>query len=49
MNYYRVNFVLKKKHNFSIDELDDVMPFEKEIYVALIIEQQEKERQNKNG
>lgn len=36
-DYYSQNFLLKTDHNFSITEIENMLPFEKEIYVSLII------------
>lgn len=47
LNYYKLNFALKKYHGYSYDELDEMIPFEKEIYVSLLLESLEKERQQK--
>lgn len=39
-NYYKTNFYLMYKHNFSLTELEDgMMPWEREIYTALLIEE----------
>jgi hypothetical protein len=42
---------LKKHHGFSIDELENMMPFERDIYVVLlkqwIEEQERKNAENK--
>ena len=47
-NYYRTNFQLMQHHNYSLTELDHMMPWEREIYVTLLMEhikeENEKER-----
>ena len=35
-NYYTLNFQLKKLHGFGIDELENMIPFERDIYVVLL-------------
>jgi hypothetical protein len=45
-NHYRLNHTLTSEHNISVTEIEDMMPFEREIFVALIIETQEKKKQN---
>ena len=43
-NYYTLNFNLVKHHGFSLTELEDMLPFERDIYVVLLrqwLEQQE--------
>ena len=37
IEYYRVNFLLMNEHNFSLAEIEDMTPYEKEIYVLLLI------------
>ena len=46
-NYYKTNFALMQHHNYSLSELDSMMPWEREIYVGLLAEflQKEKEKQ----
>jgi hypothetical protein len=36
------------KHSYSLSELEQMIPYEREIYVTLLIQQLEKEA-NKNG
>lgn len=42
-NFYETNFFMKKEYNFSIDEIENMHPFEKHIYV-IFIERSEKEK-----
>lgn len=51
-NYYKTNFALMQHHKYSLNELEDMMPFEREIYILLLSQhvQQENERiQNQNN
>lgn len=45
-NYYRTNSQLMIIYKFSLAELESMIPFEREIYLALLIQhlQEEKER-----
>ena len=49
MNYFRVNFSLINHHKFSLTEFNDMIPWEKQIYVRMlndyIKEQNEKMKQ----
>ena len=36
MNYYRTNFNLMQHHKYSLTELDDLIPWEKQIYVKML-------------
>lgn len=35
-NMYEMNFILMDEHKYSLLEIEDMMPFEREIYVALL-------------
>ena len=36
-NHYMTNFNLMQHHKYSLTELDNMIPFEREIYVQLLI------------
>ena len=44
-NYYKTNFALMQHHNYSLSELDEMMPWEREIYVGLLMEWIKKENE----
>ena len=48
-NYYKTNFGMMQHHNYSLTELENMMPWEREIYVGLLLEhiKEEKERHEK--
>ena len=49
-NYYTLNFQLMKNHNFSLTEIENMIPYEREIYVNLLIKQlKEEEERRKHG
>jgi hypothetical protein len=52
-SYYRVNFALFQHHKWSLTELENLIPWEKEIYITLLkefIEQENiKNQQNNHG
>ena len=37
-NYYRTNFGLMQHHDYSLAELENMMPWEREIYIGLLME-----------
>jgi hypothetical protein len=45
-NYYRINFSLMHDHHFTLEAIDGMMPWEREIYLVLLKEwiKEEKER-----
>jgi len=49
-NMYQLNFALMQHHNYSLTELDDMIPFERDIYVTLLeqfLKEQEEEMKNR--
>ncbi len=36
-NMYKTNFALMQHHKYSLTELENMMPWEREIYVSLLI------------
>lgn len=46
MNYYYLIFAMAQHHNYSITEIENMMPFERDVYVQLLMNylQEEKER-----
>ncbi len=44
-NYYKTNFALMQHHKYSLEELDNMIPFEREIYVTLLINWLEEENE----
>ncbi len=46
MAYYKNNVLLKKLHSLSLYELDEMMPWERNIYISLL--NQYTENQNKD-
>ena len=44
-NHYKTNFALMQHHKYSLTELDNMMPWERVVYVNLLIAHlQEEER-----
>tara|TARA_Y100000994_G_scaffold154310_1_gene126410 strand:- start:533 stop:724 length:192 start_codon:yes stop_codon:yes gene_type:complete len=54
-NYYKTNFGMMQYHKYSLTEIENMMPWEREIYIGLLMEhiKEENERiereNNKNG
>ena len=47
-NYYKTNFALMQHHKYSLTELENMMPWERDVYVNLLIAHiQEEERRQK--
>ena len=51
VNYYQLNFSLINNHNYSLSELENMIPWERDIYVTMLInyvnEQNEKLKHKK--
>ncbi len=53
-NYYYVTFSLAQHHGYSLNDLENLLPFELELYVQLLVDyikqqQQEAENKKRNG
>jgi len=50
-NYYQTVFALCQHHKYSISDVEDLLPFERDIYVTMLIDylEKEKERLRKSG
>jgi hypothetical protein len=52
-SYYRINFALMQHHKYSLTEVENMMPWERDIYLALlnqyIEEENLKAKQAANG
>tara|TARA_B100000927_G_scaffold22742_1_gene17274 strand:- start:151 stop:330 length:180 start_codon:yes stop_codon:yes gene_type:complete len=51
--YYKINFALIQHHKYSLTEIENMIPWEKEIYVSLLQQHIEEEnlkaQQRQNG
>ena len=51
-SYFRINFALMQNHKYSLTELENMIPWEKEIYLAFLqqyIEEENLKAQQMNG
>ena len=44
-NYYRLNFALMQYHKYSLTEIENLIPWERDIYVALLQQHLEEEEE----
>ena len=42
-SYYKLNFALMQHHKYSLTDLENMMPWEREIYVSLLQQYVEEE------
>jgi hypothetical protein len=49
--YYKTNFSLMQYHKYSLTEIENMMPWERDIYVELLKQhlEEEKLKQQQNG
>tara|TARA_R100001463_G_scaffold24268_1_gene57862 strand:- start:26 stop:202 length:177 start_codon:yes stop_codon:yes gene_type:complete len=49
--YFRINFSLMQYHKYSLTEIENMIPWERDVYVDLLKQhiEEEKERQKQDG
>jgi hypothetical protein len=45
VNYYKTNFSLMQHHKYSITELENMIPFERDVYILLLSQHIQEENQ----
>ena len=45
VNHFKTNFALMQHHGYSLTELDGMVPWEREIYIALLQDHIQKENE----
>jgi len=45
LNYYQTNFAMMQHHHYSLTEIEDMLPWEREIYVHLLVEHVKEENE----
>ena len=51
-SYFRVNFAVMQHHKYSLADIENMMPWEREVYVTLLtqyIEEENLKQQQNNG
>jgi len=43
-NYYKINFALLQYHKYSLTEIENLIPWERDIYIGLLQQHLEDER-----
>ena len=49
MNYYKTNFALIQHHKYSLTEIENMIPFERDIYVDMLLDYLNKLEQQKDN
>jgi hypothetical protein len=45
VEYYKINFLLVNEHNFTLSDIELMTPYEREIYIVLLLEHLEKKKE----
>ena len=48
-NYYKTNFSLMQHHKYSLNEIENMIPFERDIYVNLLLNYLKQVEEAKNA
>ena len=43
--YYKTNFALMQHHKYSLSDIENMMPFERQVYVSLLMQYLEQVKQ----
>lgn len=44
LNYYTTNFALMHHHHYNLSDLENLIPWEKDVYIALLLKELEREK-----
>ena len=44
-NFFQTNFALMQHHKYSLTELENMLPWEREVYIGLLIKHLEEEKE----
>ena len=50
--YYKLNFALMQYHKYSLTEIENLIPWERDVYVALLknhLEEEEQKQKERNA
>jgi hypothetical protein len=47
INHYRTNFLLQRYHKYSLTELENMMPWEREILLIMLLQTLEEEKKER--
>jgi len=46
-NYYQLNFALMQYHNYGLEDIENMIPFEREIYIHMLIKHLDDEKKKR--
>lgn len=47
VDYFQLNFLLMQEHGYRLEELESMLPWERDIYVGLLVEHLKQKRQQR--
>jgi hypothetical protein len=47
-SYLKTNFAMMQHHNYSLSDIENMIPWERDIYVSMLVEYIEKENELRN-
>ena len=48
-NYYKLNFALMQYHKYSLSEIENMIPWEKEVYTTFLVQYLEELKQKQEA
>lgn len=45
VEYYRMNFLMMENHKYSLTEIENMLPWEREAFISLLIQHVEERKQ----
>lgn len=48
LSYFEANFQMMQNHKYSLSEIDNLIPWEKEVYMNMLIEHLKEEKQRQD-
>lgn len=47
-NYFKTNFILLQEHKYSLSEIENMMPWERSVYVSMLVAHLKKKTEKNN-
>jgi len=47
-NYFKTNFLLMQEHKYSLTEVENMMPWERSVYIAMLVTHLKKKSEKNN-
>jgi len=47
-NYFKTNFLLMQEHKYSLTEIENMMPWERSVYISMLVAHLKKKSEKNN-